>query len=109
MIIYARCTLNLYFTIWERPPSIFFFFFFNDPAPPKFYPLPLPDPFPICPDGGGERSARGCKCTEERGFRDEGGGGVQVDAELCRQMNALQPRSKGVLPPVNCARACASR
>src|SRR5258708_6793463 len=24
-----------------------FFFFFNDPAPTKFYPFPLPAPFPI--------------------------------------------------------------
>src|SRR2546429_7854680 len=24
------------------------FFFFNDPAPPEIYPLPLPDPLPIC-------------------------------------------------------------
>src|SRR2546423_14586322 len=26
---------------------IFFFFFFNDPAPPEFYPLSLPDALPI--------------------------------------------------------------
>src|SRR5256885_8596386 len=27
---------------------LFFFFFLNDPPPPEIYPLPLPDPLPIC-------------------------------------------------------------
>src|SRR5258708_34113217 len=31
---------------------VFFFFFFKDTAPPEIYPLPLPDPLPICPASG---------------------------------------------------------
>src|SRR2546430_459953 len=35
------------FLSFYRPPPFYFFFFFNNPAPPEFYPFPLPDPFPI--------------------------------------------------------------
>src|SRR5256885_17096164 len=70
--------------------SIFYFFFFlNDTATPKFYPLPLPDPFPIyaCrsekpshfvpPDGHGSIGAaalHACAQGNRFHFRHDDGG-----------------------------------
>src|SRR5256886_7855392 len=84
----------------SRPPELFtnaFFFFLNDRAPPEFYPLPLPAPFPI--------SARGVPAPSPPAFARTAGGDLtdaQIDALVQGLINTWgrpEVARDGELPP----------